>query len=54
MTEFDTLDALKGPKLIRTEYLENKINYSKQKIDFHQEKIDRYTAELNELQKPFK
>lgn len=51
MTEYDTLDALKGTTLIRTEYLENKIKYSKEKIEFHQEKIDRYTAELNELLK---
>ena len=51
MTEYDTIDALKGAKLIRTEYLANKINYSKEKIEFHQEKIDRYTAELNELNK---
>ena len=51
MTEYDTLDALKGPQLIRIEYLENKINYSQQKIDFHKEKIDRYTTELNELLK---
>ena len=49
MTIFDTLDALKGEKLIRTEYLNNKIKYSQDKIDFHQDKLERYKAELEQL-----
>ena len=49
MTEYDTLDALKGEKQIRREYLEKKIEYSQSKIDFHQERIDRMRAELEQL-----
>lgn len=51
MTIYDTLDALKGERLIRIEYLEKKIKYSTEKIEFHQEKVDRYQAELDELLK---
>ena len=49
MTTFDVIDKLKGPKLIREEYLRNKIKYSKEKIEFHEEKVARYQEELDEL-----
>lgn len=51
MTEYDTLDALKGAKMIRKEFLQNKIKYSEDKIEFHKDKLDRYNAELDELTK---